>query len=168
MSICASITSAACSRKLSRPACSSACTSPRCLSGKESAGSRGSAPRTGTPRGARAPRSMASWRGLPTRLKMTPSISTSLRNWLKPHTSAAMEWDCRAQSTTSTTGKSRSRARSAEEPLPSIAPSKSPIMPSATRTRAPLSVMREESALMSSGRMAQGSRLKQSTPLAAL
>ena len=110
------------------------------------------------PSGARAATSMASCRVVETRLRMRPAISTSGRKRAKPETSAAIDWPCRAASTTRITGRPSVAARSAVEPCPSAAPSKRPMTPS-TSSRSAAAAWLAASVFSRAGDIAQGSRL---------
>ncbi len=160
------------SRNPSRSLCSPACTSPRCRSGSSRPGALGRQPRTGisaTDR-AQASRRIAPWRSEPTRLKTTPTTSTPAWKVANPLSTAAAEAAWAPASMTRTTGHPVARERSAVEPrgspLPTKAPSNSPMTPSQITTSA-FRARRQAASAKVSGRMAQESRLRHGLPVAA-
>ncbi len=96
--------------------CSTAVTRPRCREGTVNSSIRGNAPSTGTPACSHAWRSTSSWRGEPTRLRITPAIRVESSNVAKPCSSAAMLWLCPVASTTRITGAPSSAATCAVDP----------------------------------------------------
>ncbi|MBN9289617.1 MAG: class I SAM-dependent methyltransferase [Hyphomicrobium denitrificans] len=118
ISTLASMKSASVSRRLSSSAVSSACTSPKWRSGRTRFASRGNAPTTGKPTAVSASDTKRVWRALPTRLRMTPAISTRSRKFMKPRATAAAVWDWPETSSTRIAGQPVAAARSELAPLP--------------------------------------------------
>ena len=122
-----------------RSGCSAACTRPRCRLGRASAASRGMHAQDRAWRHARSRRGSAAraCAALATRLRMTPTTSTSSRWRRKPSIRAATEAPMPVTSTTSSTGRPNRAAMSAVAPVPSAAPSNRPMTPSPSRRSQP-------------------------------
>ncbi len=142
-STCRATSSAARTIARSPSGCSATVTSPRWRPGSGSSpASRGIAPSTGSPViCSTAARTSASWRAVPTRLRITPPRRSSrIEGLAAQHLGRHRPGRPWSTSTTSRTGDPSSLASSAVEWVPSAStPSKSPRLPSTSTTSAPAS-----------------------------